>query len=338
MRKVTIEGTRQSRIVEAPTPAPRENWALVKVHVAPMCTEYKAWEAGWVSAHLGHEAVGEVVEVAQPCRVKPGDRVIVMPQYPCGRCALCVAGDYIHCESCVDPAGFLGCGEGWATQAQYLVKHDWLLPHIPDSMSYDDASLALCALGPSFAAFEAMRVDAFDTVLITGAGPVGLGAVVNAGFRGARALVVEGSPYRRALACELGAEEALDPADPATVARLRELTGGLGVDKALDCSGNPAAHRLALDAVRRRGQLAFVGECGEETMIRVSPDLIRKGLTIHATWHYNLSLTPRILEVIGRSPVARRLVTHRFPLERVDEAFAVSASRECGKVLLYPWE
>src|SRR6266542_2842684 len=95
-----------------------------------------------------------------------------------------------------------------------------------------------------------------------------------------RVFVVEGRPWRAAKARELGAAELLDPGGADTLARLRELTGGLGVDAALDCSGTVAAQRLCVDATRRRGQVAFVGECGEDLTLRASPDLIRKGLTL----------------------------------------------------------
>jgi threonine dehydrogenase-like Zn-dependent dehydrogenase len=338
MKRAVILGHRRAELVEVPEPRPRDEWVLVKVHVAPMCTEYKTFVAGGPAEYLGHEAAGEVVAVAQPGRVKVGDRVVVMPLYPCGGCTLCVAGDYIHCEQGPDFAAFTGSREGSATMAQYLLKPDWLLPRIPASLSYDQASLACCALGPSFGAFERMGVDACCTVLVTGAGPVGLGAVVNAAFRGARVLVVEGKPGRAARARELGAEAVLDPGDPAAPARIRELTGGRGVDAALDCSGTVAAQRLCIDATRRRGQLAFVGECSEELAVRASPDLIRKGLTLHGSWHYNLNLFPRLMQVIQRCPTVERLVSHVFPLGRIQEALELSASGEAAKILLKPWE
>ncbi len=181
MEKAVILGQRQAGLVEVPDPQPKENWVLVKVHAAPMCTEYKLWLAGRESAFLGHEAAGEVVAVAQLGRVQVGDRV---------------AGDFIHCQQPPDLAALLGSPEGSATYAQYLLKPDWMLSQIPDGVSYELASLACCGLGPTFGAFEAMGVDAFDTVLITGAGPVGLGGVVNAKFRGARVIVAEALPYR----------------------------------------------------------------------------------------------------------------------------------------------
>ena len=196
MKKVILPGNQQVQIVDVPEPQPREDWVVVKVHAAPMCTEYKAWMQGHKSEFLGHEAAGEVVAVAQPGRVKVGDRVVVMPMYPCGKCALCVAGDYIHCEHAMDVEAFTGMREGSATYAQYLIKPAWILPLIPEGVSYERASLACCALGPSFGAFQRMGVGAFDTVLVTGLGPVGLGAIVNARYRGARVIAIESFPWR----------------------------------------------------------------------------------------------------------------------------------------------
>src|SRR5687767_3329496 len=127
MKQAVILGERNAAVIDAPEPRPRENWVVVKVHVAPRCTEYKAILEGRPAEFLGHEAAGEVVEVAQPGRVAVGDRVVVQPLYGCGRCALCVAGDHIHCEQAMDVAAFTGSREGSATMAQYLVKPDWLL-------------------------------------------------------------------------------------------------------------------------------------------------------------------------------------------------------------------
>jgi L-iditol 2-dehydrogenase len=337
MKKAVILGERKAGLVEVATPQAKENWVLVKVHATPMCTEYKMFMSGHQAAFLGHEAAGEVVEMAQPGRVKVGDRVVVMPMTPCGVCELCVSGDYIHCEHCVDLGAFTGSPEGGATYAQYLLKPDWLLPRIPEGVSYDQASLALCALGPSFGAFDEMQVDAFDTVLITGAGPVGLGAVVNAAFRGARIVVMESVQYRVARAQQLGAELVMDPTDPSALSRIRDFTHGKGVDKALDCSGVPAAQRFCIDAARRRGQVALVGECSDPLEIRVSPDMIRKGLTLRGSWHYNLALYPKIMHVIQNSPVIDKLISHTFPMSDIQQAFEVSASQQCAKIILHPW-
>ena len=282
--------------------------------------------------------MGEVAEVAQPCKVKPGDRVVVQPQYPCGECALCIAGDYIHCQDCRNFADFTGSREGSATYAQYLLKPSWLLSPIPDGMPYEKAGLAICGLGPSMGAFDAMAVSAFDTVLVTGLGPVGLGGVVNARFRRARVIGVDSVGYRVDKAMAMGAAAVFDPADEDIVKRIQALTDGRGVDCALDCSGTVAAERLCLDATRRKGKVAFVGECGDDLTIRVSPDLIRTGITIIGSWHYNLNLYPRIVKVIQESPILDLLISHVMPMSRIQDAFELCASHETAKVILKPWE
>ncbi len=102
MKQVFITDKRKCEIREVPVPHAKDDWALVKNYVAPMCTEYKQHASGQLNHPLGHEAAGEVVEVAQPGKVNIGDRVVVMPQFPCGKCNLCLVGEYIHCQNIID--------------------------------------------------------------------------------------------------------------------------------------------------------------------------------------------------------------------------------------------
>jgi L-iditol 2-dehydrogenase len=334
-----IVGERQSALIETRTPTAQADWVVVKVHTAPMCAEYKGFLQGRPATHIGHEAAGEVVEIAQLGRVRVGDRVVVMPQYPCGQCALCLAGDYIFCQHTVDFAAFTGSLDGSATMAQYLLKPDWLLVPIPEGVSYDHASLACCGLGATFGAFEQLDSTSFDTVLICGLGPVGLGGVVNARYRGARVIGVEANPWRAERARTLGAEIVLSPHDPDILAQILALTGGRGVDHAVDCSGTVAAHRLCIDATRRKGKVAFVGESHADTPLRISPDMIRKGLMLFGSWHYNLKDTPKLMRMIQQLGSALDgLISHRFPLNEIQTAWETQVSGECAKVLLKPWQ
>ena len=336
--KARIVGERQADVVPASVPEAKDDWVLVKVHASAMCTEYKAWMAGHRMESIGHEGAGEVVAVAQPGRVQVGDRVVIMPQLPCGTCALCRAGDYTYCEDTIDYEAVHGTRDGQGTFSQYIVKPSWLLLPIPDNVTYEQATMAIDGIGASFAGMQAIGVDAFDTVLITGLGPVGIGGIINARFRGARVLAVEPAPWRAALGRELGAEVVLDPAQGDLEARIRELTGGRGVDCAVDCSGAVAGERLCIDAVRRRGRVVFVGESRNELPITVSPDMIRKGLHIAGVWLYNLRDYDGVMRVIAESPLIDKLISHVMPMSRIQDAFGLLAAGEAAKIVLHPWE
>jgi len=336
MKTAAILGQRQAGLVEAPDPRPKEDWALVKIQVAPMCTEFKGFAHGQVTDWLGHEAVGEVVEVAQPGRVEVGDRVVVQPQYPCGKCHLCVAGEYIHCEHNYDVEQFLGSRNGTATMAQYIVKPSWLLSAIPDEVTHEHASLALCGLGPTFNACQLTNVRAADTVLITGLGPVGLGGVANARFRNARVIGVDMNEWRRNRALEMGALAAFDPREEGLVERIRALTTRNGVDMAIDTAGETASHKFCLDSLRRKGRFSLVQGFGESPV--GLGHFVWSGHSLFGAWHYNLADYPQLMEVIRRSDLLDLLVSHVFPMSGIQEAFELQVTGQCAKVLLRPWE
>jgi L-iditol 2-dehydrogenase len=329
MKKAAIVGERQAILVEAPIPTIQNDEVLVKVHVAPMCSEYKKFVNGTVGQCLGHEAVGEVVDIAQHGPHQIGDRVVLMPLNGCGKCRLCLAGDYIHC---------LDNKMSDCTMSQYIVKPAFMLKKIPDEVSYEKASLACCALGPTFGAMQTLGVNVFDTLLVTGLGPVGIGAIVNARYRGARVIAVESNAYRSQLARELGVVDVIDPRDPDALEKIRSYCDQNGPDYAIDCSGAVPAHRLCIDAVRRKGSVVFVGESHVETPVTISKDMIRKGLHLFGAWHYNLNDFPKIMQVIQHSPLVEKMITHRFPMSRIQDAFETSAQQNSVKVLLKPWE
>ena len=120
MQTVSITAPQQVSLVERPDPRAAQDLVVVRIEVAPMCTEYKAYKEGRKSDFLGHEAAGVVEAVAQPGRVQVGDRVVVMPQYACGKCELCLSGEYIHCEQSIDVAAITGSRWGTAT-----LRSDW---------------------------------------------------------------------------------------------------------------------------------------------------------------------------------------------------------------------
>ena len=336
MKTVIIKSGRRVKIIEEDIPQVSDNFVLIKVHTSPMCTEFYHYRDGTESLCLGHEAAGEVVEVAIPGKVKVGDRVVVMPQYPCGVCELCKSGDYIHCENLVDPLKICSGKTGKATYSEYVIKQDWLLIPIPETMSYDDASMACCGLGASFGAVNTLNVNSSDTVLITGLGPVGLGAIINCVSRGARVIGVARNQFRANLALDLGAEVISNPVNADCVEQIRKLTNGHGAGKSIDCSGGADYQRLCIDGTRRKGHVAFVGQ-SKALEIMVSDDLITKGLTLCGSWHWNLADTKKIMDTIaGNKSLIAKLVTHKFPLMQAEDAFKLQISGNCGKILLRP--
>jgi L-iditol 2-dehydrogenase len=337
MKKAVILGERQAGLIEVPDPQPIRNWVVVKVQASALCTEYKSYLVGRELQLGGHEGVGEVVAVAQSSSVKIGDRVVVLPQLPCGNCDLCKGGDYVYCENGLDFEKVIGNKNGLGTFSQYVLKPDWLLPPIPDNVSYEHATMAIDGIGASFGAFQAIDINAVDILLVTGLGPVGLGAVVNARFRGTRVIGVEPVPWRRERALQMGAEAVFDPGEQDLVAKIQALTDGTGVTCAVDCSGNVQSQRLCIDATRRRGRVAFVGESNDALTIRISSDMIRKGLTLVGSWLYNAADFPKVMRVIRESPLIDLLISHVMPMSRIQEGFELLASGQCAKVVVNPW-
>ena len=338
MIQATISGERQVAFVAMEDPRPKADWALVKVHASACCTEYKAYLAGRTNSTMGHEGVGEIVEVAEHCPAEVGDRVVILPQYSCGRCAYCMSGDYIYCEATINFEEFNGSIAGSGTFAHYTLKQGWLLPKIPDDVSYAKATMAIDGIGASFGGMERINVNSQDTVLVTGLGPVGLGAVANARFRNACVIGVEPAPWRAQRAREMGAVAVFDPADPDVLHQIRSQTDGHGVDCAVDCSGTVSGERLCIDACRRRGRVSFVGECRSDLTIEVSRDMIRKGLTVVGTWLYNQGDYPKVMKVIRESPLIDLLITHEMPMSRIQDAFEILAKGEAGKIVVDPWQ
>ena len=335
MKVVAIFGHKKAGLVEMTDPKPKNDIVLVRIHAAPMCTEYHEFIEGHVGNNFGHEAAGEIVAVDKTTHFKIGDRVVVQPQRSCGECYLCRQGDFIHCEHTRNYLEETGSETGNATMAQYMLQSESYLTKIPEGMSYDHAVMACCGLGPTFGAMQLMNVDAFDTVLISGLGPVGLGGVINARYRGARVIGIDTNPYRSELAKELGAVAVIDPRTEGALQGILDLTRGIGVDKAIETSGSPQSKQFIAEAVRRKGKIAFVGWSGEI----MASTIIAKGLSVYGAWHYNINDVGRLMKVIEESSgQLDKLITHIFPMSQIQEAWETQLSGKCAKVILHPWD
>jgi len=336
MKQAVIGGKEGAGVVEVKDPQIADNYAKVKVFSAPLCTEFKG-RGSENRAGLGHEAAGEVVEIGPNVRsVAVGDRVVVMPQNSCGICALCTSGEHIYCQSGRNALEICGSETGLYRVAQYTIQQDWLLVKIPDGMAYDHAVMACCGFGPAFNAMQSMEVTAGETVLVSGLGPVGLGAVTIALYRGARVLGLDTNAYRRNLAKQLGAEQVFNPADEDVKQQVLAATEGIGPHKSVDSSGAKSAAEFLVGMTRRRGRVAFIA--GGDT-INVG-SMVWKGLRLYGCWHWNhLNDTERMMHTIaGSGKRIEQMITHRFPMDRIAEAIEVQAGGQCGKVIIQPWQ
>ena len=334
MRAVAITGPGRASVVTQTEPVAKDDVVKVELRVVPMCTEFRDYAAGRPAVRLGHEAAGVVVDPGGSHRVSKGDRVVVMPQYGCGKCANCTSGEHIYCRDQRDVLAETGSVSGTATFAEYMLKPDWLLLPVPADVSLRHAAMACCALGPSFNAAKAMKISVADTLLVVGCGPVGLGAVINGVARGARVVAWEINPYRAQLAQRLGAHAVLDPTDPYTTDNLRDFTDGRGVDAAFDSTGVLSALSLLEEVLAPRARLSFV-VLHQRVELH---SLVERGLEVRGCWHWNHQRDGlEMLEVIRGSRAALdTLVTHSFLMDDVEDAFRAQLSGDCGKVLLFP--
>ena len=337
MKHAVVTGKNQCGLEEVDDPQVAENYVKVKIHSAPLCTEFHLFEKGDARPLGGHEAAGEVVDIGPSVNmVKTGDRVVVMPQSGCGVCDLCTSGDHIYCETKKDPKAICGNETGTTTYAQYCVQQDWLLVPIPDDLSYDHASMACCGFGPGFNAMQTMRVMPTDTVLISGLGPVGLGTAAIALYRGARVLGLDMNPYRVELAREMGVEAVVDPTRDSALDEIMDLTDGKGVDKSVECSSVDTAPDFLVKAAARRGQIASPGWGGPMNAREINA----KGLTVHGCWHWNHQRDTQAMmgTIRGAKVLLDKFITHTFPFTQVQQALETRSTNTCGKIILHPWE
>jgi len=279
----------------------------------------------------GHEPCGIIVEEGEGLRrFRKGDRVIVYHISGCGLCYDCRRGYYISCKSPLRAA------YGWQRHggmAPYILCDEKDLIALPDELTYKDGAQVACGFGTVYEAIDKIGVSGSDTVLVTGLGPVGLAACMLSKAMGATKIIgVEINDMRIKLAKELGLVDHVFKPDGDALDKILEVTGGYGAERAFDTSANDSARRLAIRGTREWGKIAFVGEGGTCTF-EPSPDIIHGQKTIYGSWVTSLWKMEELVERLVRWGIhPERIITHEFPLEKADEAYALMASGNCGKV------
>jgi len=331
---------RDIRLEEWPVPQVGPGEVLVRVRACGVCgTDVLEWyRRPRAPVVLGHEIAGEVVEVgAGVTHLRPGDRVVVAHHVPCGACDDCYAGHETVCpvlqEGRVDPGGF----------AEYIrvpaLQTRWGIFRLPDELTWADGAMVE-PLGCVLRGQRLARLEPGQSVVVIGCGVAGLLHVRAAQALGTGPIFgVEPDPFRREMALRMGAWAVWSPEDDVVGALAAHLEGRR-VQRVIVCTSAPAAVELAFRCVGRGGTVLFFAPVPPGTTVPLPfNDLFwRNEVTLTSSYGAAPADMRRALDLLrwGRI-VVRDLVTHRFALRDVGQAFdLVLHPRDSLKVLVEP--
>jgi threonine dehydrogenase-like Zn-dependent dehydrogenase len=341
MTAAYLPGNSTVELRTVPVPKPGHGEVLLRVKASTICgSDIRAiyhehlgkGPEGYQGVIAGHEPCGQIVATGEGCRrFVVGDRVIVYHISGCGVCNDCRRGYMISCTSEKYRRAY-----GWQRDggmAEYMVAEEKDLIALPTTLSYADGAQVACGFGTVYEGLEKIGIDGNHAVLITGLGPVGLAAGALCRKLGANKIIgIDVVEERMKIAIDLGLCDAVLPSGPDNVAQVKELTGGYGVERAVDCSAHQAARATAIRATRKWGRIVLIGE-GGKVEFNPSPDMIHDQKTLYGSWVTSTWLMEELVERLVRWNLhPAEIITHRFALDQASDAYALMASGKCGKV------
>lgn len=336
-----LPGNSAVELKEVAVPEPGHGEVLLRMKASTICgsdirciyhEHLGKGPEGYQGVIAGHEPSGQIVKTGPGCRrFSAGDRVIVYHISGCGVCNDCRRGYMISCTSERYRRAY-----GWQRDggmADYLLAEEKDLIHLPAELTYADGAQVACGFGTVYEGLQKIGISGNDAVLITGLGPVGLATGALCRKLGANFIVgIDVLDDRLKLARDLGLCDEVLRSGPDNAAEVRRLTGGRGVERAVDCSANDAARATAIRATRKWGRIVFLGE-GGRVEFNPSSDIIHDQKTIYGSWVTSTWLMDELVERLVRWNLhPADLVTHRFALDRAGDAYSLMASGKCGKV------
>jgi threonine dehydrogenase-like Zn-dependent dehydrogenase len=335
--------------------------ALVRTEMAGICgTDVHLWKGELPVALpliLGHETVGRIEQLGSGLDIDwtgqslcVGDRITWNSAISCGRCFYCTEKRQpTRCPArraygigyrCDQPPHFLG---GYA-QVHYL-RPGTTIFKIPDELPTEAVVGAGCALITAIHGIERLQLGWHESIVVQGAGPVGISALAVAKSAGARQIIVIGGPkHRLKLATRFGADHVIDLEEVKTaadrIAAVRQLTRGYGADVVLECAGVPAAVPEGMEMCCDGGKYLVLGHYCDAGPVMWNPHVItRKQLQVYGSWSSeprHLKTAIEFLRQNQREFPFDTLVTHRFSLDQANEAMATTAEWQSAKSVLVP--
>ena len=269
MRAAVFYGREDLRLEDVPEPVPQRGEVKLRIHYNGICgSDLHEYYDGPITTRVephpltgvknpvifGHEMCGEVVEVGEGIEdLERGDRIAVEPVETCGRCLFCKSGQYNHCGL----LAFHGYNRDGGGLAEFTVVRRSMAHKLPKGMTAEQGAL-IEPMAIAFSTVNRCRVEAGQTAVVHGLGPIGIGVYLTLRRRGVRVIVSDPSPARRSVLASLGAEVVLDPRAVNVVSAIRDFTGGRGVHASIDAAGVPAAFHAALQGTAVDGNVVVV--------------------------------------------------------------------------------
>ncbi len=333
MRRAVFHGSGLITVGDVQRPRPERGELLLQVHVCALCgSDRGLWEQG-SSVTPGHETAGTVVQAGADTSTPLGTMGAVFLVAFCGECPLCQAGSQ---GACLQKEAMLGFNRDGGFAEYISVPERCFLP-TDSGLNADDAVMLLDVTGTAMHAIR--RAGCLESppsrALVMGAGPVGLGCILALHAVGVpKVLAVDVVPFRLDFTARLGAVP-IAGGDAVVEAVGRVMPEG--PDFIIEASGHSAAQRQALDLLAPGGKMVAVGHSRGPIELWASRDLIQREKTILGSEYFDTREFEYNQQMIvdGRlNP--RQVVTHRFPLEEIEEAYRLFWKGETGKVLIYP--
>ena len=279
----------------------------------------------------GHEPAGIVESIGSEVRdFAVGDRVLAYHIMGCGNCLNCRKGYPVVCTS---PARGAYGGERDGGHASLLLVEQRSLIALPDELSFIDGAMIACGVATAYSAILKTSAGPGDRLLVTGLGPVGLSVTLLAADMGIEVIGADINASRAEDAKRHGLSHAVVTTGAEAVAEIMELTGGAGVNAAIDCTGVESARVLCIEASATWGQVVFVGVGRRPITFDPTLQMIVKMLTIRGSWVSSMAEMQELTTMLARRDLhPESLVTERFDISQGVEAYEKFSAGASGKM------
>ncbi len=348
MKAQVFRGVNNLSYEEVPVPELLPDEVLVQVQVVGLCQSdikkirYPLYEPPRI---FGHETAGMISAVGSEVNGwQVGDRVVVLHHIPCMHCGYCLNDNFSMCDvykNITTTAGFAPSGGGFAEYVKvpgHIVRNGGLMT-IPDAITFEQASF----VEPTNCCLKAVKkaqIQPGQTVLITGAGPIGLMFIMLVKYFGARAISTDLLPSRIEKALAVGADAAFDARDPDLTAKIQAMTQGMGVDTSLLAVPSDKAFFQALDCTRKGGKILFFAEFPDELEIPINPNILyRREIDLMGSYSSSYRVQQLAADIVFNQWIdVDALVSDRFSLKDLAAAVdrAIAPTPDTYKILIYP--